>query len=116
MANLKRNMIELVKSVKEGEVITEKYLTPVFIPLSVVYQAIDLTAEMQNGKDANEKDMIDKLIDFVANEIYKGQFTKDELINGLHAPNAVTVLQEQIMFIASGDQTNETKEYLAKRS
>ncbi len=28
-------MIELVKEVKEGEIVTEKYLTPVFIPFSV---------------------------------------------------------------------------------
>ncbi|WP_286201365.1 hypothetical protein [Bacillus sp. ISL-4] len=41
MANLKRNMIELVKEVKEGEIVTEKYLTPVFIPFSVVYEALD---------------------------------------------------------------------------
>ncbi|MGW8428824.1 hypothetical protein ACWGJQ_25825 [Peribacillus simplex] len=39
MANLKRNMIELVKEVKEGEIETVKYLTPVFIPFSVVYEA-----------------------------------------------------------------------------
>lgn len=29
IANLKRNMIELVKEVKEGEIETVKYLTPV---------------------------------------------------------------------------------------
>ncbi|WP_226677194.1 phage tail assembly chaperone G [Mesobacillus jeotgali] len=116
MANLKRNMIELVKDVKEGEIITEKYLTPVFIPLSVIYQAIDLTAEMENITRENEKEMIDKLIDFVANDVYKGQFTKDDLINGLHAPDAINVLQEQIIFIARGQQTDEAKNYLAKRS
>lgn len=49
MANLKRNMIELIKEVSEdGEVLkSEKHLTPAFIPLKVVYQAMDLTAEMQ---------------------------------------------------------------------
>jgi hypothetical protein len=116
MANLKRNMIELVKEVREGEIVTEKYLTPVFIPLSVVYQAIDLTSDMEKKENANEKEMIDKLIDFVANDIYKGQFTKEELINGLHAPDAVQNLQEQILFIAQGHQTNETKKFLAKKN
>lgn len=114
MANLKRNMIELVKEVKEGEIVTEHYVTPVFLPMSVVYEAIDLSEELSNGQ-AKEKEMIDKLINFVAEKVYKGQFTKDELINGLHAPDAIQTLQEQILFIAQGQQTNETKEYLAKK-
>lgn len=116
MANLKRNMIELVKEVKEGEVITQKYLTPPFIPLSVVYQAIDLTAEMAKKTVVNEKEIIDKLLDFVANDVYKGQFTKEELINGLHAPDAIEVLQQQILFVSRGYQSDETKKYLAKNN
>jgi hypothetical protein len=115
MANLKRNMIELVKDVKEGEIITEKYLTPVFIPLSVVYQAIDLTSDMEKMTSEKETEMIDKLVDFVANDVYKGQFSKEDLINGLHAPNAIETLQQQILFIARGQQTEETKNYLAKK-
>lgn len=116
MANLKRNMIELVKEVKEGEIVTEKYFTPVFIPLSVVYQAIDLSAEMQSNEKTSESEMVDKLLDFVANDIYKGQFTKEELINGLHAPEAIDTLQQQIMFITYGQQTNETKKFLAEKN
>lgn len=119
MANLKRNMIELVKEVKEGEIVTEKYLTPIFIPFSVVYEAIDLTEEMDkdegNKNSLSEKEMIDKLIDFVANKIYNEQFTKEELFNGLHAPDAIETLQRQIMFVAQGQQTDETKKFLAKK-
>lgn len=115
MANLKRNMIELVKDVKEGEIVTEKYLTPVFLPMSVVYEALDLSDELASGQ-AKERDMIDKLLDFVANKVYKGQFTKEELINGLHAPDAIQSLQEQILFIAQGQQTDETKKFLAKKN
>ncbi|MGD7007625.1 phage tail assembly chaperone G [Metabacillus sp. 84] len=116
MANLKRNMIELVKDVREGEIITEKYLTPVFIPLSVVYQAMDLTSDFEKGKqEMSERELIGKLIDFVANDIYKNQFTKEELENGLHAPDAITILQQQILFVAQGQQTDETKKFLEKR-
>lgn len=115
MANLKRNMIELVKDVKEGEIVTEKYLTPVFLPMSVVYEALDLSDELASGQ-AKERDMIDKLLDFVANKVYKGQFTKEELVNGLHAPDAIQSLQEQILFIAQGQQTDETKKFLAKKN
>jgi hypothetical protein len=116
MANLKRNMIEIVKEVKEGEIVTEKYLTPVFIPLSIVYQAIDLINDMEKTTKFDEKDLIEKIIDFVANDIYKGQFTKEELKNGLHAPQAVETLYEQILFVARGQQNDETKKFLAKKN
>jgi len=116
MAKLKRHMIELVKEVKAGEIVTEKYLTPVFIPLKVVYEAIDLMAKIDKATIANEKELIDEMLDFVANKIYSGQFTKDELFNGLHAPNAVRVLQDQIFFVARGTQSEATKKYLAERS
>ncbi|MCM3169022.1 phage tail assembly chaperone G [Peribacillus frigoritolerans] len=119
MANLKRNMIELVKEVKEGEIVTEKYLTPVFLPFSVVYEAIDMTQEIdksENTKSAtSEKELINKLIDFVANRIYNKQFTKEDLFNGLHAPDAIQTLQEQIIFVAQGHQNEETKKFLAKK-
>ncbi|MRX70844.1 hypothetical protein GJU40_01515 [Bacillus lacus] len=116
MANLKRNMIELVTDVKEGELVTKKYLTPPFIPLTVVYTAIDLISEIEKENKASEKDLIDKLIDFVAKDLYKEQFSKDELINGLHAPDAIGVLQAQIMFIAQGQQSDETKKFLEKKN
>lgn len=112
-------MIELVKEVKEGEIVTEKYLTPVFLPFSVVYEAIDMTQEIdksENTKSAtSEKELINKLIDFVANKIYKKQFTKEDLFNGLHAPDAIQTLQEQIIFVAQGHQNEETKKFLAKK-
>lgn len=119
MANLKRNMIELVKEVKEGEIVTEKYLTPVFIPFSVVYEAIDMSQVIdkseENKNSSSEKELIAKLLDFVANKIYNKQFTKEELFNGLHAPDAIQTLQEQIIFVAQGQQSDETKKFLAKK-
>ncbi|MGG3383082.1 phage tail assembly chaperone G [Heyndrickxia faecalis] len=113
MANLKRNMIELVTDVKEGEIITKKYLTPPFIPLSVVYEALDLEGELQDRK-TSPKETFDKMLDFVATKIYNGQFTKEDLFNGLHAPDAANILREQVLFVAQGRQNEETKKYLAK--
>ncbi|GAB3797377.1 phage tail assembly chaperone G [Virgibacillus kimchii] len=117
MANLKRHMIELVKEVKEGEIVTEKYITPVFVPLKTVYEAIDLMGELNNQKMTPEleKGIIDEMLDFVV-KAYGDQFTKDELFNGLHAPDAISVLQDQIMFIARGYQNSDTKKYLANKS
>lgn len=122
MANLKRNMIELVTNPEEAaqgaEVEIKKYWTPAFIPLSVIYAAIDLTEEIDNSDSedkVSERELIDKLIDFVANDVYKGQFSREELESGLHAPDAITTLQEQIIFIAQGQQSNETKKFLEKK-
>lgn len=114
MANLKRNMIELVKEVKEGEIVTEKYLTPVFLPLSVVYEGVDL-ADQLKSKDS-EKEKIGRLADFIANEVYGKQFTREDLLNGLHGPQAIEILQRQLMFATNGVQDDETKKFLAKKN
>lgn len=112
MANLKRNMIELVKEVKGDEVITETYWTPPFIPMSVVYEAIDLLDENEEIK--TEKQRLDILTEFVAKNIYKDAFTKEQLQDGLHAPDAAQTLMEQVAFIAQGQQSDATKNFLAK--
>lgn len=114
MANLIRNMIELVKEVKEGEIVTEKYLTPVFIPFSVIYEALDMMGEINKSK--TEKDLLDKMIDFVATKIYNNQFTKEQLFDGLHAPSASRVLYEQILFITQGAQSDDTKKFLTSKT
>lgn len=116
MANLMKNAIVLVKEVKEGEILDKTYYTPAFIPMSVVYQAIELNKEMTKITASNEKELIEKMVDFVANDIYKKQFTKEELENGLHAPIAIQTLREQIVFITRGQQTDEVKKLLAKKS
>ncbi|GKU81199.1 phage tail assembly chaperone G [Niallia sp. NCCP-28] len=120
MANFKRNMIELVKEVKEGEIITKKYLTPVFIPFSVVYESVDMVQKIEKSEgntDAkSEKELFENLMYFVATKIYNNQFTKEDLFNGLHAPDAIEILQEQILFVSQGRQNDETKKFLAEKN
>lgn len=114
MSKLKRNTIELVEEIKEGEIVTQTYVTPVFIPFSVVYEALDLL-DQSDDENATEKDLVNKMLDFVATKIYAGQFTKEDLMNKLHAPDAIQALQEQVLFVAQGRQTDATKEFLAKK-
>ena len=124
MANLKRNMIELVKNPEEankgGEIETERFWTPVHIPLKVMYEALDLSEEMANIESGKSKksfrDAMDLMMDFIANKAYNGQFTKDDLLNRLHAPDAINTLQEQIGFIASGETSESTKNFLANKN
>jgi len=120
MANLKRNMIELVENPEEvvngAEPDLKVYWTPPFIPLAVVREAMEMQKEL-NSEDAeeNELQLVDRMIEFVANRIYNGQFSADDIYNKLHAPDAVRTLQEQIMFITQGNQTDETKKFLEKK-
>lgn len=122
MANLKRNMIELVKNPEEvlrgGEVEMEKFWTPPFLPLTVTYEAMDLMEKVEKEDKegtASPREFLELMIDFVANKAYGGQFTKEELQNRLHAPDAIGELQSQVMFIAQGQQSNATKNFLEKK-
>lgn len=119
MAELKRNMIELVVNPQEveegGEPEIKKYWTPVFIPFTKVREAMDLATKLEKGDVGDYGSLLDELAEFVTG-VYGNQFTKDELYDGLHAPQAIEILQEQILFIAQGQQSESTKKFLAKKN
>lgn len=122
MANLKRNSIELFKEVKDDEVITEKFWTPPFLSLKAVYEAADLMAKYEKVDENNKeltsleiKSSLEEMCDFVANRVYEGQFTKEDLEERYHGPGAYYDMQSQIMFVAWGIQNDETKKFLAKK-
>ncbi|MFS8189480.1 phage tail assembly chaperone G [Rossellomorea marisflavi] len=115
MPKLLRNTIRLVKEVKEEEVIFETYYTPPFIPFDVVYEATDMSQAMQEGTKS-ERELMDDLVVFVSDRIYEGKFSAQELKSGLHAPEAMRILQEQVQFVAQGDQTDETKKFLMEKN
>lgn len=120
MANLKRNMIELVKNPDEAkngaEIEVEKVWTPPFIPLDVTYEAMDLMEKIDEGEqDMSSKELFDMMLEFVGNKIYAGKLSEDDLRKRLHAPDAVGALQDQILFIAQGQQTDGTKKFLEQK-
>lgn len=114
MSKNKRSVIHLVKEVKEGEVVTETYLSPLFIPLSVTYEGLELAKEIDK-EGMSEREKTEKLVHFIANTVYNKQFTVDELNNGLHGPDALETLYEQLVFATNGYQSDETKKFLAKK-
>lgn len=118
MAEVKRHMIELVKEVKEGEVVTEKYITPIHVSLDVHYEALDLLEGFQDmGEDIKkERKWKEQAIIFVSDVLYNGQFTKEELRKGLYGPTVDEELTAQVMFAARGFQSDASKKYLAKKS
>lgn len=112
---LKRNYIRLVENPNAEEIKLETYLTPHFIPLDVLYEAVDIMADLEKA-DTGEvelsfKEQIDKLIDVVV-KIYGKQFTAKDVKERLHAPDAIDTLRKQVEFIANGQQDEETKKFI----
>lgn len=115
MSKLKRNFIKLVTGVEEGEVQTKVYYTPPFIPFTLVYEAMDIMAGAEK-EDKSERDMFNDFAVFIAEGVYQKQFTVDQLLEGLHAPDAIQTLREQVEFVAQGNQSEETKKFLAEKN
>lgn len=116
----KRNFIKLVQVDKkgnpaldaEGNSKYDTFLTPMQIPFRMIYNAADLmdgASDEENSAQQNMDQMLDMVVD-----IYGKQFTKDDLLDRLHAPDAVAELQQQIEFIASGAMDDERKKQLAQ--
>lgn len=124
MANLKRNMIELISNPDEvnkgGEPEFDKYWTSPHMSLEVLYEAMDISEEMakiESGKsDKSFREGMDLMMDFLARKAYNGQFTKKDLIKRLHAPDSINTLLEQISFIANGETSDSTKKFLANKN
>lgn len=129
-SKLKRNYIQLVEGENDkGEPILETYLTPHFISAELWYECIDVMDELEqmennqkNDDEENQKSMasmmkeqMDMLMDTVV-KIYGKQFTKKELRAKMHAPNMIEDLQNQVQFIAMGQQDEETKKFVESKS
>lgn len=116
----KRNFIKLIQIDKEGNPITDAegkvkydtFITPTQIPFRKVYDASELMDNSIEG-ETSAKENMDQMLDMVV-DIYKHQFTKDDLLDRLHAPDAVLELQQQIEFIAQGQMDDERKKELAR--
>lgn len=121
---MKQNMIELVKEVKtakdgEEQVVTETYWSSSFIPAKLIYEANDIAEEfeeMEQGDMEAEKKAIDRLLTFLSESVYGNKFTKTELWEGIHAPDLYKVLQEQLVFMTRGQQSEDTKKFLEKKN
>ncbi|PGR01351.1 phage tail assembly chaperone G [Priestia megaterium] len=122
MANLKQTYIELVTEVTEdGGIVTQKYFTPTFIPFRTLMESQKLNAQLKKAAQGKEEDdelgmeLTERTIDFIVDKVYQNKFTKDQLMDGLHSPDALRTLQEQIAFLAEGYQNDEVKKFMAKK-
>lgn len=115
MSNLKQHYILFTTQNEKGEFETTPVFTPEFIPFKTVIAATKMAAEIQKADSSDaEMAMLNKMIDFVANDIYNGKITREDIENKLHAPDALETLKEQIAFVSQGYQTKEQKEFVKK--
>lgn len=116
---LKRNALQLVTGVNGEDVEFKTYYTIPFISTRVVYEGLDLAEEIdENLKDRTKKEseMMDQMAAFISEKAYGKQFTRDELLDGLHGPDAIQTLREQLMFITNGYQNDEVKKLVEKKA
>lgn len=124
MSGLKREKIELIKNVKEvnegAEVEVEKVWTVPFITYGTSLEAVSLYKEVTDEeKDMTEEDRNDKVIDFLSEKAFGGKVTKEDFYSRLPGPgfnagmSGGEVLIHLLIFVGSGEQTDDTKNFLA---
>lgn len=85
--------IELV--INEETMETKTYLQKPFIKGSIIREGMRLGKEI-DSMESLEEDIIDKLASFVADRLYNGQFTADQLIDGTDARELIPMLLKQL--------------------
>lgn len=125
MSNLKKNMITLIKNPEEvnkgGEPDFERVWTVPFISLRVAREGANLVDELYESVELSEDEKIDKMADFVASKLYGDKITKDDLLDRMPSPGmegyetAQVIIERQILFATLGEQTEETKNFLAEK-
>lgn len=114
-------MIKLVKNPEEAmkgaEIEFETFWTTPFLPASVTYEAMDLADKMDDEENQQSvRTIVDLLGTFVADKVYGGQFALEDLQNRFHGPDLINELRAQVYFVAQGQQSDETKNFLEKKN
>lgn len=87
----------------------KEFFQPEHIVGSVTLEAITLGRKMtKKGDDIEGKDL-SEIAAFVANKLYSKEFTADQLVDGIHAPNLIEELMEQLGSTFGSDSGNASK-------
>src|SRR5699024_1652416 len=124
MSGLKREKIELIKNIDEvnngAEVEVEKVWTVPFISLGTSIEAVNLYQKVIDPEsDASENDRNDQVIDLLCEKVFGGKITKDDIYNRLPGAgfndgmSGQEVLMHLLIFTGNGEQTDDTKNFIA---
>ncbi|EGQ3068542.1 hypothetical protein I0P04_001895 [Staphylococcus pseudintermedius] len=99
MAKKKELKIELITDVKDnGELVTEVYKAPDFIPFS---KLVNATKKLESLETATEVEAMIAMFEVLV-DLYNNQFTLETLMNGLDARDALKVVETNIGALAGG--------------
>src|SRR5699024_12294841 len=104
MADKTMKLITGVKTVdgkQELEYTTYPY--PLHVKGRLIIKAIDLASSLENAEENINSKAIAHLPDYVV-EVYAKQFTRDELIDGLHAQQVIETLTSALQLVIPGNQ------------
>lgn len=109
----KLNFIELITGEKEnGEFETKVYFTPKHLPFSELMNLFEKVEEIEKTEEDSGINNIQEMFKLIAEDIYKNQFTVQELMDGLHAPETMPEIKAQIQFVSQGEQSEENEKRL----
>ena len=91
----------------EQELVYKEYPYPIFVQGGLVKRAIDLGAKLEKSSDSVSSKVIDDLADFTV-ELYNKQFTRQELIDGIHAEELLDKLTSNL-FSVLGSEAKEVE-------
>lgn len=103
----KSRNLTLVTDVKDDELVTETYEYPFFVKGLFVKRAIDLGAEFEENGNVVPSDLFEKISVFIV-ELYQNKFTKEELQDGIHANEIISVFISIIMSVLGREPKNES--------
>lgn len=99
--------IKLVTDFATGE--TKEFFQPTHIKGSVALEGLTIGKEIDKKGDNIEPEDIKKIAAFVAKDIYGGEFTADQLIDGIHAPSLFVEIMSQLGSVLGDESGNAMK-------
>lgn len=110
-----KNFIKLMKNPKEvreddKEPIFETFVSPSFVPLRQVYDALD-AMDADNDKEVSEREALVIMAQTIC-DIYGNKFTVDDILDRFHSPDAMPEIRSQIQFFAAGEMADQRKKEL----
>lgn len=95
-----------IKDVEKKEVNHKTYQYPFYVEGLYIQKALELGAELELSEYIVDGDMFERLANFYV-ELYAKQFTKEELIRGIHQDNIVSTLIKMLTSVLQGEVKND---------
>lgn len=89
----------------------EKTFFSKFSPAKNIFKAQKLFSRMEQEPE-NEMEIIEEILDFIAKDVYRSEFTKDDVLNGLDSADFMEELQTQLMMVMTRDVEGLKKQAL----